>query len=139
MRTLLTVFIAFLLSNACLADDDLFYVGTWKSNAELTLASMNAVKDIPEKDRKNYENDFYGHLVNVIRKDSFTTYFDNQKPEKLNFINADIKIIDKNTIRMVYYHERFKQNIVKEISFENGCYYVVGTVWQFKEYFCRID
>lgn len=127
------------VSHLSIAEDNLFYVGTWQSNEKMTLASMNKIKDIPEKTREAYSDHFYGRLVNIIRKDSFTTYFVDQKPEEFNFVDAEIKVLPKNTIRLKYFHETRDKYVEREISFENNCYSVPDLQWGFREYFCRVE
>lgn len=130
---LLFVFIA----PIAIAQQQDFYIGAFQSNEEMTLKSMEAMTVIPEAERKNYRDNFFGELVNEFRYDAFTTYFSNKKPESPNFINADIRVIAENTIRIKYFHQQ-RGDVVRELKFENDCYSILVTVWQFKEYFCRI-
>jgi len=121
------------------AQEKLFFVGTFQSNEAKTLADMEKVKGIPEKERKVLRNNFYGKLVNIIRQDSFTTYFAGQKPQHLNFISADIQVLSNNKIRMKYFNQARGEYLVRELVFEDGCYTVPARQWDFQEYFCRVD
>lgn len=139
MRTAIVLLLLLSISNLSSAEDKLFYVGSWQSNEKMTLVSMEKVKGIPEKTREAYRDNFYGKLINIIRKDSFTTYFADQKPDHLNFVNAEITVLPKDTIRFKYFHETRDQYVEREISFENNCYSVPDLQWGFREYFCRVE
>jgi len=135
---LISFFLFIFVIPSVIAQEQVFYIGAFQSNEAMTLASMDAMEGIPEAERKTYRNKFFGKLVNEFRYDSFTTYFANQKPEQLNFINADIAPLTKNSIRITYFHQK-RGDVVRELTFENNCYTIPVTVWQFKEYFCRVQ
>lgn len=55
-------------------------VGKWKSNEEMTLTSMKTVEDkIPKKTQNLFKSDFFGHLINEYKTDSFRFYFDQRE------------------------------------------------------------
>lgn len=133
------LFLALLISSsATLAEDAPFYVGVWQSNEAKTLESMSAVKEMPEKARVFLRTDFFGRLVNVVREESFATYFVGQKPEELEFVPYTIDVVNENMIRTTYYDENIESDVSQVLTFEDDCYFVFITKWEFKEYFCRV-
>ncbi|WP_018275933.1 hypothetical protein WKI13_05570 [Teredinibacter turnerae] len=126
------------LPHLAYAQQQLFYIGRFKSDEAKTLASMRAIPGIPEKERKAYEKDFFGRLVNDIRSDSFTTYFANDVPASPVFIPAQIQLVSGDTIRMRYYHEYRKEFVERELTFKDGCYTVPVGPWGFEEFFCKL-
>lgn len=131
--------LALLIStSATLAEDAPFHVGVWQSNEVKTLESMNAVKEIPEKTRVFLSTDFFGRLVNVVREDSFATYFVDENPEELEFSPYKLEIVNKNVIRTTYYDENIESEVSQVLTFEDDCYFVLISRWEFNEYFCRV-
>lgn len=127
------------ISVFCRAEDKPFYVGTWQSNEAKTLASMEKVEGMPEKSKETFRQNFFGKLVNVIKKDSFTTFFTNQKPDEPEFIDADIQVLSPNKVRIKYFHESRGKHVVRELLIEDNCYTLPVLQWDFEEYFCRVD
>ncbi len=130
--------VLFILPAFTQAQQKLFYVGKWQSNEEKTLASMRATQGIPEGARTMFANDFFGKLVNEFSSQAFTTYFTKQKPDSPVFIDANIVMLSENTIRITYFDEKRRQETIRELTFEDDCYSLLVTEWQFKEYFCRV-
>ncbi|WP_444916576.1 hypothetical protein [Microbulbifer sp. JMSA003] len=122
-----------------IADENLFYVGTWQSNEKKTLASMNNVEDIPEKTQMLFRSNFFGRLVNVVRADSFATYIIGEKPEALTFSPHTIEVLSADTIRITYYDELSTSDETRILKYENNCYSLPVTKWEFREYFCRVE
>lgn len=116
-----------------------FYVGTWQSNEAKTLESMAKAEGVPDIAKKSLRDNFYGRLVNVIREDSFTTYFIDQKPENPTYIDAEIEIIGPNKVRMKYFHQQQGETLTRELTIEDDCYTIPVVQWGFNEYFCRVD
>jgi len=136
MKQILILFI-FVISTQSNADESPFYVGTWQSNEEKTLASMNEVHDIPEKTKLFLRDNFFGRLVNVVREDTFAAYFIGERPDKLVFRPYDVEVLSNSTIRITYYDEFTDSNVIQTLTFEENCYSLQVSKWNFKEYFCR--
>ncbi|MFS1525436.1 hypothetical protein ACL7TT_15205 [Microbulbifer sp. 2304DJ12-6] len=129
----------FLFASFVVADDDPLYLGTWRSNEEKTLASMDGVKGIPEKAQVFLRDELFGHLVHVIRVDSFATYFIDEKPDVLTFLPHKVDVLSGNSIRVTYYDELTDSDVTQVLKFEDNCYSLPVTKWKFREYFCRVD
>ena len=127
----------FILSTQSIADERPFYVGTWQSDEDKTLASMDEIHDIPEKTKRFLSDDFFGKLVNVVREDSLATYFIDEKPDKLVFQPYEVEMLNSNTIRATYYDEFTNSTVSKILTFEGNCYSLPVSKWNFREYFCR--
>ena len=136
MKQILILFI-FVISTQSNADESPFYVGTWQSNEEKTLASMNEVHDIPENTKLFLRDNFFGRLVNVVREDTFAAYFIGERPDKLVFRPYDVEVLSNSTIRITYYDEFTDSNVIQTLTFEENCYSLHVSKWNFKEYFCR--
>lgn len=78
------------------AQENPFYLGSWRSNVQMTLASMNSVSEIPDAAVTLYRDNFFGRLVNKLTSDSFTSYFIDQQPEVLSFVDADVNVVSEN-------------------------------------------
>ncbi|WP_045857727.1 hypothetical protein [Teredinibacter purpureus] len=137
LSLLLSALVISIATPLAVAQQQVFYIGTFQSNEAMTLASMEAMDGIPEKEKVHYRKKFFGKLVNEFRFDSFTTYFANLPPEAKDFVPADIRRISDNAVRIKYFHEQ-RGEVVRELTFVDGCYSIPVTIWQFKEYFCKI-
>ncbi|WP_445364513.1 hypothetical protein ACJJIQ_10030 [Microbulbifer sp. ANSA003] len=122
-----------------IADDNLFYVGTWQSNEEMTLASMDGVEGMPEKTQMFLRSEFFGRLVNVVRVDSFATYFIEEKPKELTFLPHKVEVLSTDSIRVTYHDELTKSDETRILKYEKNCYSLPVTKWEFREYFCRAE
>lgn len=138
MKQILSIFML-ILSVQSIADEGPFYVGTWQSDEDKTLASMNEINDIPEKTKRFLSDDFFGKLVNVVREDSFATYFIDEKPDKLVFQPYKVDVLNNSTIRTTYYDEFTDSDVSQILKFEGNCYSLPVSKWNFREYFCRAN
>ena len=111
-------------------------VGTWKSNEKMTLASMEATPDIPEKNRAFFRNHFFGRLVVVSKPESSAVYFADEKPEKLAFRNHKITQLSETEFRVTYPDEPTSEDSAGVITLHGNCYSVEVSKWKFREYFC---
>lgn len=116
-----------------------FYVGAWQSNEAKTLASIAKADDVPEKSKKVFADNFYGKLVNVFTENAFTTYFVDQKPEHLNFVDAEIRVIGENQILIRYFNQSRGQMVERELTFKDGCYTIPSLQYHYDEYFCKVE
>lgn len=137
MKSILLVALLFLHSLA--VADEYFYVGVWQSDKAKTLESMREVEDIPQKAIELFEGDFFGRLVNVVKKDSFATYFVDDKPKEIVFIPAEIEILAPNKVRTKCFDQDSGLYTETITTYEGNCYSLTVGKWGFKEYFCKIE
>ena len=133
-----SVLIATLALIACVAKQLPHHalLGKWKSNAELTLASMNNVKGVTPEARALFEDDFFGHLIiewkehesrAVNEKDKYDSGYESY--QVLETINEHITLKEWNDIL-----QRYDEYT---LYLEGDCYYVITSKFEFREYFCR--
>jgi len=137
MKLLLLLIATFVSSQ--IHANDFNIIGTWKSNAKMTLKSMNENPNVTKKAKELFSNDFFGHLIVIVRKKDSASYFDNEPHE--NLIYEPYRILEKNKDFMVTeYNDVTTGELEKtNIYFEGDCYYLLISKWQFREYFCRIQ
>lgn len=112
-------------------------LGTWKSNAELTLATIENADYLSPEDREFLESDFFGHLVIRYERDVWTSYLDNsddppvtQEYSVLSVAEDSMRICEPNEAGECPEYE---------LRFEGGCYYAdISDGRGFVEYFCRV-
>lgn len=137
MRSILSI--ALLLLCSFSIAEEYFYVGVWQSDKAKTLESMREVEGIPQQAVELFEGDFFGRLVNVVKKDSFATYFVDDKPKEIVFIPAEIEILGPNKVRTRYFDQNSGLYSEAIITYEGDCYSLTVSKWGFKEYFCKIE
>lgn len=135
-----SIFIALCVAYAPMASaydpDD--FVGTWQSNEELTLRSMEATQGIPEETRAFFRNGFFGRLIVVSRINESAVYFVDEKPKDLEFHRHVIHKVSNNQFRVEYPEEEVSADSTGIMTLEGNCYYLEVSKWEFKEYFCRV-
>jgi hypothetical protein len=113
-----------------------YLLGTWKSNEQKTLKSMNSIAEVSEESRKLFENGFFGQLVveykenesrSLIEEDGFDTGFQSYHVVEVN--DSYIKIIESNDIL---------GDIETTMYPDGDCFYVIVSKYEFREYFCRV-
>ncbi|MHC9511182.1 hypothetical protein [Kangiella sp. M94] len=112
-----------------------FLVGTWKSNEELTVQSMERTIGIPEKSREAFRNDFFGKLTIKVKKNTFSAYFDGKQLEL--DMEYEVTKINNNSFLIKSYSKQTEDITEQKITIEGDCYYTLVSDWQFREYFCR--
>lgn len=114
-------------------------VGTWQSNEELTLRSMEATPGIPNETRAFFRNGFFGRLIVVSRINESAVYFVDEKPKDLEFHRHVIHKVSNNQFRVEYPEEEVSGDSAGIMTLEGNCYSLEVSKWKFKEYFfsCR--
>jgi len=113
-------------------------VGTWKSNAERTLESMNSVEGVTPKAREYLEKDFFGHLVNEIREHDSRS-FDARGGFDSGYEPYEVLEVTDKYIRAKQWSSLLQEFQERTLYIENECYYVLITKFQFREYFCKVS
>ncbi|MBU6953557.1 hypothetical protein [Hahella sp. HN01] len=114
-------------------------VGTWQSNEEMTLRSMEAAPGIPEKTRAFFRSGFFGKLIVVSRENESIAYFVDEKPENLEFIPHVIHKVSDKQFSMEYPGEGAPEHSIRIITLDGDCYSIKDGKWEFYEYFCRVE
>ncbi len=116
-----------------------FYVGAWQFNEAKTLASLLSQQEIPAQERLMLKDNINSGIVHVLRQDAFTTYPADRMPEQLTFTPYKLELLGETTIRTTYFNRAQRADIIQILTFEDNCYYVRASKWQFKKYFCRVE
>jgi hypothetical protein len=113
-------------------------LGKWKSNAELTLKSMNSVEGVTPKARELFESDFFGNLVIEIQEDE-SRATDLKENVDFGFEAYEVLEVTEKFIRVNDWSEILQEYQERVMYLEGECYYVLTTKWKFREYFCRYE
>ena len=111
-------------------------LGKWRSNAPLTLKSVDRVKGITPQTRAFLHDDFFGHMEVEIRKyESRTTH------EKDNYDSGfgpyEVLEVSNRFVRIKTWNAFFQDYDVRTLYLEGDCYYEIFKEFEFRQYFCR--
>lgn len=113
-------------------------LGTWKSNAPLTIRSVESVKGLTPQTRAFLRDGFFGHMEVEIREgDSRTTH------EKDNYDSGfepyEVLEVSEKFVRIKTWSNFFKDYDVRTLYLEGDCYYEIFREFEFRQYFCRTE
>ena len=116
-------------------------IGIWKSNSEMTLASLNAVESISEESREYLKQNVFGLLTREFTPTALRTYFGHVKENESANQFQPYRILASTDTRVQLEHtDPLTGNVVESVFyFEGNCYYELVSKWQYREYFCRDD
>jgi hypothetical protein len=142
MKRAAVIFSAFLLMGSNdVPHQDL--LGVWKSNEEMTLASMRATPGVTKKAKDIFENDFFGRLIIEYKIDSYRARYEDEEDNIDEFHHYyPYRVLDRGDN---YYILETRIPLVKDnlrqktIYMDGECYYQLVSRWNFREYFCRIQ
>ena len=128
-----------LLTSASACEVPQPFLGTWRSDAELTLAEMRS-SAVPEEFRSALEDGIFGRLVVIFRQNDATAYFpDIGEP---NFESYDSHceelIINGQCMTFISMNSVTRRTGAKEWCIEAELLYTETTKWKFKEFFRRV-
>jgi hypothetical protein len=113
-------------------------LGKWKSSEKLTLESMNTVEGVSTAARELFENDFFGDLVVEYKESEYRAI--NAKDEyDSGFLPYQVHEITDEYILTNEWIELLEEYKESKIYFEDDCYYVLTSKFNFREYFCRYE
>lgn len=112
------------------------FLGKWKSNEKLTLASMNRAKDVTPEARALFENDFFGHLV-IEHKEHESRATNEKDDYDSGFEPYEVVEVTDKYIRIKEWSELLQQFDETTLYLEGDCYYVITSKYEFREYFCK--
>lgn len=108
--------------------------GYWKSDEEKTLVSFRQAKNSTSKQKKLFENNFFGKLYMHIQCKKFITVMDDWiETTQYDLLSSSSKSV---TIR---YSSELEGEVVREVTIDGDCYFLEVNGGQFKEYFCPIS
>ena len=117
-------------------------IGVWKSNLDLTMASLNQVEGLPKEVSELFYNDFFGHLVAEFKLNEARFYFENEDDnyeEELEFSPYILREENEFVFVVEAYDELIQDTKVTVMGREGNCYFVPIQNWGFNEYFCKIS
>lgn len=116
-------------------------VGTWKSNRELTWASVNSIEGISKESVEYLQKNVFGILTREFTETHMRTFFGQValKDEKDSFNPYSILDQNENHYKVRYVDEASGKPVNATFYWENDCYYELVSEWQYKEYYCRVE
>ena len=114
-------------------------IGVWKSNSELTLASLSTTDGISDDSREYLKQNVFGLLTREFTATEVRTYFGRIKEGEPGSSYQPYRILESNDNKIVIEHTDplTGKRTVSTLYPENNCYYELVSKWQYKEYFCR--
>ncbi len=111
--------------------------GIWKSNALKTLESMNSIADVTPPAREIFEAEFFGHLYVEFRGNNVRYWLDD---EDFDTGFTEYELLDESESRVIIrgWDSVLEESVVDTLTFEDDCYKVVTSAFEFNEYFCRV-
>jgi hypothetical protein len=137
IKQISSIFTAILLGS-CAATETNKLVGTWKSNEEMTLASMAQAEDLKQEAIDLFNKDFFGKLIVEYKEKESRSYFDTEEenvPEMYEFYPYKIVAEGPDYMELEWVNWLTNEIDTSTIYFEGECYYM--KLNKFNEYFCR--
>ena len=135
-----TVLVFVLLSATQLGADTLLpdYVGTWRSDKELTMASVRDSPHLSADRRAEYEEaDIFGKLTVVFRETEMAAYFDDDSTHE--FTHIDIVEFDENYVTFRFPTTVASVQLEQTWFFDGDVAYSFVSNHRFKEFFRRVS
>lgn len=111
-------------------------LGKWKSNAELTLQSMNSAEGVTPKAKTIFEDDFFGHLE-VEWKEKESRAINVRDDYDSGYEPYEVVEITEEYIKVKEWSDILQQHDEYTLHFEGNCYYIITSKFEFREYFCK--
>jgi len=136
MSKLLTIIMLLAAPALCLGDEmPDWLIGVWQSNEKMTLDDMNNNHEVSQKAHQVFDHDFFGKLIQVVRKNESASYFVDEKPKNIKFEKYKKVIVKENSVTFIQYSEVINDDMESTIYKEGECFYMLVSKWQFKECF----
>lgn len=111
-------------------------LGKWKSNAQLTVKSMNSTKGLTTQSRSFLEDDFFGYMETEIRENESRTI--NQRDNyDSGFEPYEVLEIADKYVRIKAWSNFFQSYDERVLYLEGDCFYEIFRHFGFRQYFCR--
>ena len=135
-RTILLIAILVLLGCGSQSVRHEAILGKWKSNARLTLESVNSTEGITSHTRAFLADDFFGYLAIEIEENRTRTTNDNDNYDS-GFEPYKVLEIADDYIRIKAWSNFFQAYDERTFYLERDCYYEIFVVYGFRSYFCK--
>lgn len=113
-------------------------IGIWKSNAPLTLKSVDRIKGITPQTRAFLHDDFFGHMEVEIREDESRTTHEKDNYDS-GFEPYEVLEVSDRFVRIKTWSNFFQDYDVRTLYLEGNCFYEIFRVYKFREYFCKTE
>ena len=113
-------------------------IGTWQSDAELTLQSMNQAADLPAEARSYFNDDYYGHLIVEYRVDTVRARFDNSDYDT-GYQPYEVVTVGDDKIVTREWNEILRVFETSTTYLDGECIYGLSAQYAFREYFCPLE
>lgn len=134
MRYLLLAALLLLVPPLVSAEEPCPLRGTWRSNAEKTLADTAARRTFTERQRARLSNHFFGRLVAEYTCTHGRTYF---ADGPVKGVWAAYQVTERGPQFAVVEYRAGNEPVKYRFEFEGECYKVFIERLGFYEYFCR--
>jgi len=111
-------------------------LGKWKSNARLTLQSVNRTPGLSAMSRALLEDDFFGHLETEIRESDSRTISEKDNYDS-GFEPYEVLEVTDDFVRIKAWNNFFQDYDERVLYLEGDCYYEIFKQFKFRQYFCR--
>ena len=113
-------------------------MGNWKSNARLTLESMNATEGITPQTRAFLEDKFFGYLTIEIGESGSRTTNDKDSYDS-GFEPYKVLEVSDKYVRIEAWSNFFQSSDERTLYLEGECHYEIFVGYGFRTYFCRYE
>ena len=135
-RVVILVFMSLIASKGLSSEIPDWLIGTWKSNEELTLKSMNSTAGVTEEAKLIFSKGFFGSLIQIYTTQKGVSYLLEEKSgtaENMKFSEINL---GENSVTLTYYSKIFEEEINTTLYRDESCFYILVSKWRFREYFC---
>lgn len=119
------------------------FVGTWRSDEALTLASLDDSKGVTSADIRMFSDEFFGNRVIVYKAREFRAYWVGGEwsgvEQEVRWIPYDIVASGPDFMTLQYPATDYTEAEQKTWRIDGALIYVEEPKWDFKEYYRRID
>ncbi len=110
-------------------------IGKWKSNAELTVQSLNQIEGISEQSLKYLKQNVLGRLTVEFTNTTTRSYFGQAKSDD-KFSPYKVLQQTDGFSKIEHTDPLTGKIIISPLYWQNDCYYELVSKWQYKEFFC---
>ena len=111
-------------------------LGKWRSNAPLTLKSVDRVEGITPQTRAFLHDDFFGHMEVEITEDESRTTHEKDDYDS-GFEPYEVLEVSDDFVRIKIWSNFFQGYDVRTLYLDGDCYYEIFREFEFRQYFCR--
>ncbi len=136
MRSLTAALLLLAPAWAMAADIPAWLQGVWQSDEQRTLHEISLHPEIPGPALENFQNHFFGRMVQVFRPNDAAYFMVDQVPTQLEFNAAKVTETTEHGVTLAIYDPATGGYQTGVIYRSGECFYVHASEWLFREYFC---